>query len=122
MKIRAKMMLPITVSLFVLFTVFIVYLVVDQSNKQNGQLNAKVETMSGVIAMTNAANVWNIESAGMEANLASFMGDREIVGIKLLDPQGNVMSQKAQDGDKGAVITRKVDIMWEGASRSAWRK
>jgi methyl-accepting chemotaxis protein len=99
--------------LFLSFAGFVVYLVTDQSSKQSLGLGHKAEISSDLIAMTNINTVWNIDTKAIEENIASFMKDAEIIGIKVLDAKGNVLAQKAADGKLGAAITKTVDIKHE---------
>ena len=110
MKIRSKLLLPISTMLFVSFTTFILYLVFDQSGEREAELKKKVEDTSTLIAMTNVSDVWNMDAGALAQNIASFMNDREITGVKIADAKGNVMAQKTREGSLRSTITKTVDI------------
>ncbi len=113
MKIRAKLIIPISAMLFVAFAGFVVYLVIDQSLRQNLGLVQKAVNTSDLVAMTNVNTVWNIDAKAIDENINSFLKDDEVIGIKVLDAKGNVLAQKSKDAKAKATITKTVEIKHE---------
>jgi methyl-accepting chemotaxis protein len=114
MKIRSRMLLPIGIMLFLSFTAIMLFLVFDQSAKQNRQLGLKADNTAALVSMTNIYNVWNIDTKAMEDNLKSFLNDRDVDAIKILDAKGNVITSQAKDANRKSLIVRNVDIKREG--------
>ena len=118
MKIRTKLILPISLTLFASFALFVLILVASQEGMQRKDLAARAETLSKLVSMTNTANVWNIDMPVIGANVDAFMENSEIIGIKVLDAAGVVMVERAKGAkDKGATekaaIVKKVEIRKE---------
>jgi methyl-accepting chemotaxis protein len=113
MKIKGKLVLPIAIMFFAAFALFVAYLIADQSASQDKALSRKADIMSKLVAMTNANSVWNMQTAAIEENLDSFLLDPEIVGIKILDAQGQPVAAKAKPQKSPAAIVRSADILRE---------
>jgi methyl-accepting chemotaxis protein len=116
MKIRMKLVAPIAAGFFVAFASFVAYLIAGQTGAQSKALAQKAETMSQLVAMTNAANVWNIDTAVIGENLDSFLKDPEIIQIRILDGRGAPMAEKAREKAGKAAIVKTLDILREGKS------
>jgi methyl-accepting chemotaxis protein len=113
MNIRPKLILPIGAMLLLSFTLFITYLVVDQTRMQDKTLKAKIENISELIAMTNVANVWNIDKPAIGENIKAFLKDEEVVGIRILGSNGEVISEISEPS-LGKPIVKVADIVREG--------
>lgn len=114
MKLRTKLLTPILGSLFACFLFAFVFVDCAQTKKMRTDMAAKIEEMSEYIAISNAAYVWNIDTAGLGASLSAFLKDREVVRIEILDPSGNVMCMvEDADAPKDAAVSER-DILNEG--------
>jgi len=76
MKLRTKLLTPILGSLFACFLFAFVFVDCAQTKKMRTDMAAKIEEMSEYIAISNAAYVWNIDTAGLGASLSAFLKDR----------------------------------------------
>jgi methyl-accepting chemotaxis protein len=114
MRIRGKLVVPISAMLFFAFAAFVGYLILDQSRKQANSLAAKAQTVSKLVAMTNVNTIWNFDTKAMDDNLSSFLEDADIVSIRLLDGAGNPVAEKAKAGAAAASILKKLDILKDG--------
>jgi methyl-accepting chemotaxis protein len=110
MKIRAKLIVPIGITMFLAFTLIVMYLVFDQDKKQRKELEVRVETVSQLVAMTNVASVWTLETQVMDENIKAFLAEREVQSIRILDASGKEMAHMERAGAKGKPIVKSIDI------------
>jgi methyl-accepting chemotaxis protein len=113
MTIKRQLMYPVGITLTVLFCSFLVYLTFNQKAILASELNVKIATQTNLIALTNVPNVWNIDQLSLEQNVKGFLGERDIVGIRILDASGNAMIEVAEPF-KGKPLLRSVDIVRDG--------
>lgn len=113
MNIRSKLIIPIGAMLVLSFAIFISYLVLDQTRKQGNNLKRNMETMANLVAMTNIPNVWNIDKPAMDANIKAFLKDEDIVGIKILGAQEDILAEASEPSDGGKPIVENIDIVRE---------
>jgi methyl-accepting chemotaxis protein len=114
MKIKSKLVLPMSAMFFVAFALFVAYLIAYQGASQNKALAKKAGMMSTLVALTTSTPVWNMDVEGIKENLDSFLLDPEMVGIRILDTQGQPIAEKAKPRAASAAIVEKVDISREG--------
>lgn len=110
MNLRSKLLLPISGSLFVSFFGAYIFVDIQQTKRMKADFSLKVESMTEYVSTSNAAYVWNIDTTGLETSLNSFLKDREVVRIEILDPQGNTMSavEDADDSRASTVTEREI--------------
>jgi methyl-accepting chemotaxis protein len=115
MGIRNKLSAPIGAVLIVAFSIFVVFIIMDQSRKQNANLANKATNYASLIATTNVVTVWNMEPDSMHANIEGFVKDDDIVSVRILDTSGQVIAE-ASKKSPSPTRTIKADIVKDGAS------
>ena len=113
MKLRGKLLVPITAAFFLGFTAFVLFLSLDQSHKKNAELLAYADVLTNLAATNNSAYLWNMDTQGLGQSLASFRKVREVVGIEIQDPQGNSVSKLEAEKKPPALFVKKADILHE---------
>jgi methyl-accepting chemotaxis protein len=113
MRLRGKLLVPITAAFFLGFTAFVLFLSLDQSHKKNAELLAYAEVLTNLAATNNSAYLWNMDTQGLGQSLASFRKVREVVGIEIQDSQGNSVSKLEADKKPPALFVKKADILHE---------
>jgi methyl-accepting chemotaxis protein len=114
MKLRYKLLVPLVIVFFASFSAFVIFLVIDQSAKKHAELSLKHANMTDLVAMTNAQNLWNLDSKGVEQSLASFAKDRDIVAIEIKDAQGVVLSKLVKPDAPPVISTKEAEITHDG--------
>lgn len=114
MKLRSKLLVPILLAFFVGFSVFIVYLSIDQSRKKGAELQVYSDNLTSLAATSNSAYLWNMDVEGLKKSLESFRKIREIVSIEVQDAQANPVSKLESEVKPPNLITKAADIMHEG--------
>jgi methyl-accepting chemotaxis protein len=114
MKLRGKLLVPILVAFFAGFSVFIVYLSVDQSRKKAVELQVYSDNLTALAATSNSAYLWNMDFEGMKQSLESFRKIREIVAIEVQDAQANTVSKLEAEEKPPNLVTKSADILHEG--------
>jgi methyl-accepting chemotaxis protein len=113
MKIRAKLVLPISLALFAAFAAMVAVIIVDQGARQRRELEGRAANLSKLVAMTNEANIWNVAIPVISENITAFLEDPELVSIRILDLKGLALAEKTKDPKAHPVIVKKVDILHE---------
>jgi methyl-accepting chemotaxis protein len=114
MRLRFKLVIPLTVVFFVSFSCFVAFLIADQSNKKRNEIRNKLAVTVELIAMTNELFLWNLDSEGMGKSLASFGKDEDIAAIVVKDLDGNVVSQYSAPAAKPVLFSLEAKIIHEG--------
>jgi methyl-accepting chemotaxis protein len=113
MRLRGKLLLPITAAFFLGFTAFVVFLSLDQSHKKKAELVAYAEVLTNLAATNNSAYLWNMDTQGLNQSLASFRKVREVVGIEIQDSQGNSVAKLEADKKPPALFFKTAEILHE---------
>ncbi|MBN2353270.1 MAG: hypothetical protein JXD23_11915 [Spirochaetales bacterium] len=109
--IKINLVLPLASIFLVFFSLFILFfLLKDQSKKISDFHEMKTRTVE-MIATTNSANLLNKDRPAMGVNLDSFMKNKEIVSIDLLDRNG-MSVKKVMKPAKGGVTSERRDIIY----------
>jgi hypothetical protein len=114
MKYREKLLIPITIVVFLGFTAFIAFLSLDYSRKKNGDFSAYTESMAALAATTNSIPLWNLDTKELAQNLDSFLAIREIVAIDIRNTRGSSIAMREASAMPPTLILRRADIMHEG--------
>jgi methyl-accepting chemotaxis protein len=111
MKLRGKLLMPIIIVFFFGFSLFILFLSLDQSRKKSADLNAYADTLTALASTTNSTYLWNMDTQGLAQSLASFQKIREIVSIEILDTKGNSIAKLVADKKGSVKIVKSADIL-----------
>jgi len=114
MKLRYKFLIPILGSLLVSFVGAYMFVDLQQTKRMKADYSLKVDSMTEYIATSNAAYVWNMDTSGLRTSLDSFLKDREVVRIEILDTQMNIMSAVDDTDPSLAAITKEGEILNSG--------
>lgn len=114
MRLRGKLLVPILLAFFAGFSVFIVYLSIDQSRKKSVELQIYSDNLTSLAATSNSAYLWNMDVEGMKKSLESFRNIREIVAIEVQDAQANTVSKLEAEVKPPNLIAKSADILHEG--------
>lgn len=114
MKLRAKLLIPITTVFFLGFAAFILFISLGQSRRKTAELDAYAEILTNLAATNNSAYLWNINTDGMNQSLASFRKIPEVVSIEIQDTAGNSLSKHEAEKKPPALFVKSADILYEG--------
>ena len=113
LSIRLNLLIPLGVVFLTGFGLFIGITLADQLTKKQADFELlKANTME-LIAMTNIANLWNVDLDATQGNMKSFLKNKEIVAIEIKDAQGKTFA-RVENKAAGNVTTLKRDIVREG--------
>lgn len=115
MKLRNKLLLPALAALFASFFFFVIFEIMNQGKKGRIELDEKIANLTALVATTNVSYVWNLDEAGLSQSLDSFIKDREIVRIEIMDAAGNSLAKVEEKGLPN-LIEKEADITHEGAT------
>jgi Methyl-accepting chemotaxis protein len=110
MKIRTKVILPMTLCLFAACTCFVAIMVIDQSSRLRHSLEQKASLMTNLLALTNIDGVWNLDKKPVEENLSAFLADEDIIALRVMTPDGKTFAEVKKDTLQKSFFTRKQDI------------
>ena len=115
MNLRLKLLLPLTGVFFVCFSIFIQLTVSNLSDQKEKELQTKVADLSELFATTNAINVWNFDEKGIQANMTSFLLDKNISSLEIKDAKGVSIAKKAseQQFPDAKSVNQEKDIVHE---------
>jgi methyl-accepting chemotaxis protein len=114
MRLRAKLLIPISSAFFLCFLAFVVFISLDQSHRKKAELLSYAEVLTNLAAMNTGSHLWDMNAEGLDQSLASFRKVREIVGIEIKDAQGNTVSKLEADKKPPALFVKTADILHEG--------
>ena len=115
MKYRERLLLPITIVVFIGFTAFIAFLALDYSRKKSADLVAYAENLTTLAATTNSIALWNLDTRELGQSLDSFLSIREIVAIEVQDAKGASVVLREAVEKPPTLIVKRADITREGA-------
>jgi methyl-accepting chemotaxis protein len=114
MRLRAKILVPITITFSLGFIAFIFFISLDQSRRKTSELIAYAEMLTDLAATSNSAYLWDVNTDGMNRSLSSFRKVREVVTIEIQDTQGNSISRLEAEKRPPRLFTKTADILYEG--------
>ena len=114
MKLRAKLLFPITTTFFIGFIAFILFISLDQSRRKTAELDAYSEVLTNLAATNNSAYLWDLNVDGLTKSLSSFQKVREVVSIEIQDAQGDSIAKLEAEKQPPALFVKSEDILNEG--------
>jgi len=114
MKLRAKLLIPITSVFFIGFIAFILFISLGQSKRKMAELISYSEVLTDLAATNNSAYLWNLNTDGMNQSLASFQRIPIVVGIEIQDATGKSLSKSEAKKQPLNLFVKKADILYEG--------
>ena len=112
MRLRTKLLIPISVTFFLGFSFFVVFVSVDQSRRKTTELDVYAEVLTNLAATTNSAYLWDVNYAGMNQSLSSFGKIREVVKIEIQDSVGNSIASLEAEKKPPVLFTKNADIFF----------
>jgi methyl-accepting chemotaxis protein len=112
LSIKINLVVPLGAVFLAGFALFISIITADQVSKKTADFEIMKTNTMELIAMTNIANLWNMDLAATEQNLTSFLKNKEIISIEIKDAQDNGF-KKLEKEKKGGLTVQRQDIMRE---------
>jgi len=114
MKLRAKLLIPITSVFFIGFIAFILFISLGQSKRKMAELISYSEVLTDLAATNNSAYLWNLNTDGMNQSLASFQKIPIVVGIEIQDATGKSLSKSEAKKQPLNLFVKTAAILYEG--------
>lgn len=110
MKLRAKILVPTVLILYVGFSAFSVLESFLLNSKGTRRINEEMDTLTELIATSNSSYVWNYDTLGLKRSLDSFVKNKQITSVEILDSAGSPMA-KSEETPIEKPIWREAAIM-----------
>ncbi len=108
--IKLNLLLPPAVAFVLVFSLFFLFFILNNFHTQLAQYEQRAKNTVELIATTNVYNVLNKDRPAIGVNLDSFMKNREIVSIDIVD-EHNASVKKVIRKAEGAVTVLRRDIV-----------
>lgn len=113
MKLRAKLLIPITATFFLGFAAFVVFISLDQSKRKKAELDIYTDVLTNLASMNTSAYLWDMNTVGLNQSLSSFRDVREVVSIEIQDAMGTSLVKQEADKKPPTLFVKTSDIRYD---------
>jgi GAF domain-containing protein/HAMP domain-containing protein len=116
--LQRKLMLAVGMLVTLLMIVFGLYLINTQSQSASTELEGRAVRTANLLAQSTALSLWNVDKAGISAQLNAVMADPEVSAVSIYETDANKPLVTTNRGENPAVdpITYKAEIIFQNGA------
>ncbi len=113
MTLRTKLLAPTLLAIFLGFSAFAAFQIVNRDRKAGAEMREDMENLTELITIATMSYVWNYDTIGLQQSVEALLKNPQIVGIEIMDDAGATMA-KAEEDAPPTVFIRESVILRDG--------
>ncbi len=97
MTLQKRILIPTLVTVFLGFSFFTLFQVIQQGRQARKEIAKEIEYLSDLVATTNVSYVWNYDAIGLQLSLDTMLKDPQITSIEIFDIQNVTMAKVEEE-------------------------